>query len=216
MIQKSQPSPAGFFCKRLPSPFPAPTLARMKNDIEEVAIKAVMPTANGCAVFLAANDKNFVIYVDTFVGGVLQMAIEGVKKDRPLTHDLVGHILLGLGAQIDRVIINDAHEGTFFARLYLRMENELGKKVLELDARPSDSMVLAIQHSRPIYVTRKVLDSVEDMSEVLQHLLMQKEIMQAGGQPGDDGDDDDSDDDDELDDFLSDFSDDDDDDGGKK
>ena len=189
----------------------------MKNDIEEVAIKAVMPTANGCAVFLAANDKNFVIYVDKFVGDILQMAIEGVKKDRPLTHDLVGHILLGLGAEIDRVIINDAHEGTFFARLYLRMENELGKKVLELDARPSDSMVLAIQHSRPIYVTRKVLDSVEDMSEVLQHLLMQKEVMQAGAQSG--GDDSD-DDDDELDDFLSDFSDDDDDDddddGGKK
>jgi bifunctional DNase/RNase len=158
---------------------------RMKNDLVEVSVKNVMPTANGCAVFLGAKGKHFVIYVDHFVGGVMQMAIEGTKKERPLTHDLIGHILLGLGATIERVLINDAKEGTFFARIFLRMENELGKKVIEIDARPSDSIVLAIQHSRPIHVARAVFDAAEDMTELLEHLLAQKDS-DAGGSEDDD------------------------------
>jgi bifunctional DNase/RNase len=64
------------------------------------------------------------------------MTLDGVKKERPLTHDLIGSILLGLGASLDHIVINDARDGTFFARIILRMENELGKKIVELDARP--------------------------------------------------------------------------------
>ena len=169
----------------------------MKNDAIEVSIKTVMQTANGCAVFLGAGAKHFVIYVDHFVGGVMQMAIEGTKKERPLTHDLIGHILLGLGAKIERVLINDANGGTFFARILLHMENELGKKVIELDARPSDSIVLAIQHGRPIYVARKVFDSVEDMTELLEHLIAQKNASASG--ENEESDDDSA----NIDDFLS-------------
>ena len=146
----------------------------MKNDVVEVTVKAVMPTANGCAVFLGNDAKCFVIYVDTFVGSILQMAINGVKKDRPLTHDLISNILLGFGAKIERVVINDTREGTFFARLHLSMSNELGTKFIELDARPSDSTVLAIQHQRPIFVTRTVFETVEDMSEVLERVINQQ------------------------------------------
>ena len=51
--------------------------------------------------------------------------------------------------------------------LFLRMENELGKKIIELDARPSDSIVLALQMKQPIHVANKVLENVEDMSEIL-------------------------------------------------
>jgi len=134
-----------------------------------------MPTANGCAVFLGTDDKTFVIYVDHSVGNAMQMAIGGVKKERPLTHDLIGHILLGLGASLEHIVINDVKEGTFFARILLRMENELGRKIIEIDARPSDSIVLALQQERPIYATREVLDSVEDMTEVLERVLSQQQ-----------------------------------------
>ena len=102
------------------------------------------------------------------------MTLSGVKKDRPLTHDLIGSMLLGLGAQIDHVVVNDAREGTFFARILLRMDNELGKKIVELDARPSDSIVLALQQKRPIYVARAVFDGVDDMSEILDKVLKQQ------------------------------------------
>ncbi len=146
----------------------------MQNDVVAATIKGVMPTANGCAVFLGNEEKTFVIYVDHSVGNAIQMTLSGVKKDRPLTHDLIGSIFLGLGAQLDHVVVNDAREGTFFARILLHMENELGKKIVELDARPSDSIVLALQQKRPIYVARAVFDSVEDMTEILERVLKQQ------------------------------------------
>jgi bifunctional DNase/RNase len=102
------------------------------------------------------------------------MTLNGVKKERPLTHDLIGHILLGLGAKLDYVVVNDASEGTFFARILLKMENELGKKIFEIDARPSDSTVLALQHKRPIYVANKVFEAVDDMTEILERVLKQQ------------------------------------------
>jgi len=146
----------------------------MKDDIVEIATKGLMPTANGCAVFLGNDEKTFVIYVDPGVGSAISMTLNGVKKERPLTHDLIGHLLLGFGVQLERVIINDVNEGTYFARIILHMQNELGRKILELDARPSDSIVLALQQKRPLYVARRVFDAVEDMTEILERVLKQQ------------------------------------------
>ncbi len=146
----------------------------MQTDAVPVTVKGVMPTANGCAVFLGDDDKTFVIYVDHAVGNAIQMTLAGVKKERPLTHDLIGHLLLGLGANLEHVVVNDVSGGTFFARILLRMENELGKKIVEVDARPSDSIVLALQHGRPLFVARKVFDAVEDMTEILERVLKQQ------------------------------------------
>ena len=56
-------------------------VAAMQNDVVPVTIKGVMPTANGCAVFLGNEDKTFVIYVDHSVGNAIQMTLSGVKKD---------------------------------------------------------------------------------------------------------------------------------------
>lgn len=146
----------------------------MKGDVEQARIKGVMPTSNGCAIFLGPESKTFVIYVDQYIGNAISMAINEVKKERPLTHDLISHIFLGLGVSLERVVINDVDDGTFYARLILKMENELGKKIVEVDARPSDSMALALQNKRPLYVSRKVLDSVEDMTEILEKILKQQ------------------------------------------
>lgn len=161
----------------------------MNKDVVPVIVKGVMPTSNGCAVFLGDDGKTFVIYVDHSVGNAIQMTLDGVKKERPLTHDLIAHIFTGLGATLDHVVINDVQEGTFFARILLRMENELGKKIVELDARPSDSTVLALQHRRPIFVARKVYDTVEDMTEILERVLRQ----QNEDKPADDDTDDEED-----------------------
>ncbi len=147
----------------------------MQNDVVAVAVKGVVPTPNGCAVFLGNEEKIFVIYVDHFVGNAIQMTLDGVKKDRPLTHDLIGSILTGLGTRLDRVVINDTHDQTFFARVLLSMENELGTKIVEIDARPSDSIVLSLQQKRPIYVARAVFDAVEDKTEVLEQWRKQQD-----------------------------------------
>jgi uncharacterized protein len=150
------------------------------SDVVEVGIKGLMPTANGCAVFLGNDEKTFVIYVDPSVGSAISMTINNVKKERPLTHDLIGHLFLGFGISLERVIINDVNEGTYFARIILTMQNELGRKILELDSRPSDSMVLALQQKRPIFVSQRVFDAVEDMTEILERVLKQQKEEQTG------------------------------------
>jgi bifunctional DNase/RNase len=72
---------------------------------------------------------------------------------------------------VDRVVINDFTDTVFFARLIIIAENELDeRKIVEIDARPSDSIALAVQAGAPIYVAHHVWESVEDMSIVLKKM----------------------------------------------
>lgn len=187
---------------RIPRPPRTPFVFTMASPtVLPVSVKGVMPTANGCAVFLGDDAKTFVIYVDHAVGNAIQMSLNGEKKERPLTHDLIGHILAGLGATLEHVVINDVNEGTFYARILLKMKNELGQKIVELDARPSDSTVLALAHGRPILVAKKVYDAVDDMSEILERVLNQQaasaEEQAESSEEGDEDDDSSSDDEDD-------------------
>lgn len=145
----------------------------MDNQVATVIIKGVMPTSNGCAVFLGNDAKTFVIYVDQGIGEAIQRAVSGEQAERPMTHDLMITMLDGLGAEVERVVICDVDQGTFYARLILSMENELRHKIVEIDARPSDSIVLALASGKPIYTAKKVMDAVDDMSEILAKILQQ-------------------------------------------
>ncbi len=141
------------------------------KDVLPVSIKAVVPTVNGCALFLGNQEKAFVIYIDPLVGNAIHRLIQGEQHERPLTHDLMGMLLAGLGAKVDRVIINDLKGSTYYGRMIVSMENELQqRKVIELDARPSDCLAMASQQNAPIYITREVWNEVEDMSEVLKNM----------------------------------------------
>jgi bifunctional DNase/RNase len=145
----------------------------MDNQVVPVLVKGVMPTSNGCAVFLGNEEKTFVIYVDQGIGEAIQRAVDAQQAERPLTHDLMLTLLDGLGAEVERIVINHVDQGTFFARLIVSMENELGHKIIELDARPSDSMVMALASDKPIYVAQTVIDAVDDMTEILAKILEQ-------------------------------------------
>ncbi len=154
----------------------------MQNDVVEVTIRAVFPTSNGCAVFLGGEDKIFVIYIDPAIGAAIHAAIQGQSAERPQTHELLGSILEGFGAKVMRVVIADFEEGVFFARLIIEASNELHqRKVLDIDARPSDSLALAAAAGAPIFVARHVFDSTDDMSEVLDRIV---ESGNAGEHPG--------------------------------
>jgi bifunctional DNase/RNase len=131
----------------------------------------VAAASGGIAVFLGNEEKVFLIYVDQSVGVAIAMFMQGTQRERPLTHDLLANILRALEAKIDRVIVNDLKHGTYFARLVLSAENELNqKKIIEIDARPSDCVAMAIQQSAPIYVSVDVWDAVEDMTETLRKM----------------------------------------------
>ncbi len=138
----------------------------MSKPVVEVHIRAIGATSGGFAVFLGNEDKVFVMFVDQSVGTAITLFMQGMKKERPLTHDLIANILRALGAKIERVIINDLKSGTYFARLVLSAENESQqKKIIEIDARPSDCIAMATAQRAPIYVSLDVWDEVEDMTE---------------------------------------------------
>src|SRR4029078_12886098 len=127
-------------------------------------VRRVLPTRGGCAVFLGNNDKVFIIYVDQTVGSAITMFMRQITKERPLTHDLMAHLLTDLGAKIERVIINDLKNATYYARVIIRVQNELHQeKIIELDGRPSDCIAMATEHKHPIYVSQDVWDEVDDM-----------------------------------------------------
>ena len=153
----------------------------MNKSVVEVQVRAVLPFNSGRAVFVGNEEKVFVIYVDESVGAAITMFMNSTPKERPLTHDLMGHLMAAVGAKVERVIINDLKSETYFARLIISAENELfEKKIIELDGRPSDCLALAIQQRAPIYVSREVWEEVEDRSDVLRSL-------EEGGQQGESG-----------------------------
>ena len=103
------------------------------KDVVQIVVKAVIPTTSGSAVFLGNDSKVFVIYVDPLVGNAISMMIRDEKHERPLTHDLMGMMLAGFGAKVERVIINDLKGATYYGRMIVTAENELQqRKVLEL------------------------------------------------------------------------------------
>ena len=153
----------------------------MTKDIL-VKVKGLVPTQTGCGVFLGDGTKVIAIFVDHSVAAAITMFLHGVKKPRPLTHDLIANIFAGLGAKVQKVVINDLKDDTFFARLYLLQENELGKNVVEVDARPSDSIAIALQQKCPVYIARSVWDKADDATWALE---------QAGQESGDVSDEDD-------------------------
>jgi bifunctional DNase/RNase len=147
------------------------TLRGMNKTVIEVQVRAVLPTSGGCAVFLGNNDKVFIIYVDQTVGSAITMFMREITKERPLTHDLLGHLMTALGAKVERVIINDLKNATYYARMIIAAENELQqRKIIELDGRPSDCIAMATQQKAPIYVSQDVWDEVDDMSDVLRKM----------------------------------------------
>ena len=148
----------------------------MGNNLIQVNVKGIMPTGAGTAVFLGNDQKTFVIHVDPHMGQALAMHLQKVEKARPLTHDLIGTIFLGLGITLEHIVINDVDKATFFARVILRQKNELGTKLVEIDSRPSDALVLALQSEKPIYVGPKVFSTVEDVTDVLNKIFDENNI----------------------------------------
>tara|TARA_R110002096_G_scaffold33146_27_gene95943 strand:+ start:1112 stop:1579 length:468 start_codon:yes stop_codon:yes gene_type:complete len=143
----------------------------MEKSVVEVEVKNVLATSAGSAVFLGNDEKVFVIYVDHAVGSAINMFLHGTPKPRPQTHDLFADVLIALGATVNRVVICDFADTVYYARLIIEAENELEeRKIVEIDARPSDSIALAVQAEAPILVATHVWEAVEDMSIVLKKM----------------------------------------------
>lgn len=142
----------------------------MKQDVVPVQIRGILPADNGCALFVGNDEKVFVISVEPQMGKIIGDFLRATPKERPLTHDLINRMFQGFGINVERVVITDLKNSTYFARIILQQQNEVARKIVELDARPSDCLALASAQKKPIFVSAPLFAQVEDMSSVLEKM----------------------------------------------
>jgi hypothetical protein len=100
--------------------------------------------------------RSFPIVIGIFEATSIDRRVKGIPNPRPLTHDLVTNVVESMGGEIQDVFISELREHTYFAKLRIRHEGEL----IEVDARPSDAIALAVTAKVPIYVAEDVLDEL--------------------------------------------------------
>lgn len=93
------------------------------------------------------------IWVGVYEANAIAMEIEKVTTPRPLTHDLIKNLLIGLDAHVHKVVVNELRDDTFFAVIWMEREG----KIISIDSRPSDALALALRLDCPIYVEDEVL-----------------------------------------------------------
>ncbi len=124
------------------------------------------PSSGGAyALILSESEgsRRLPIIIGTFEAQAIALELESIKPPRPMTHDLLKNIILSYNSRVEKVVINDLNEGTFFAQIHYSNDDDK----VELDARPSDAIALAIRFNAPIYTSDKVLNeagiSTEDI-----------------------------------------------------
>ena len=124
----------------------------------EMKVKGLMidPVSNMPIIVLKDSQSETVlpIWVGIFEANAIAMQLEKITSPRPMTHDLLKNVIEGLHVDIDRVVITDLRENTFFAAIHLRQNGA----DLTIDARPSDAMALALRAEAPIFVESDVLE----------------------------------------------------------
>jgi bifunctional DNase/RNase len=124
----------------------------------EVRIRGLMmdPATNMPIVVLkeVGADGVMPIWVGLFEANAIAIEIEKLSAPRPMTHDLTRNLIHHLNGQLDRVLISELKDDTFFAQLWLKQNGE----PVVVDARPSDAIALALRFDCPIYVSEQVMD----------------------------------------------------------
>jgi bifunctional DNase/RNase len=127
----------------------------------EVRIRGLMmdPATNMPIVVLKdiASETVMPIWVGIFEANAIAIEIEKVAAPRPMTHDLTRNLIRHLNAQLERVVITEIRDETFFAVLWIRQEGE----AVTVDARPSDAIALALRADCPIYVAEEVMQTAK-------------------------------------------------------
>ena len=154
----------------------------------EMTIKGLMvdPITNMPIVILRDKEgqKVLPIWVGVFEANAIALQIENVTPQRPMTHDLLNNVIHDLKADIQKIVVSDLKENTFYALIYV----SIGGEVTAIDARPSDAIALALRARAPIFVEDKVIDSAKTVdlaperadSERLQKWLENLDTDQMG------------------------------------
>ena len=129
----------------------------------EMTIKGLMvdPITNMPIIILRDQDGQRVlpIWVRVFEANAIALQIENVTTPRPMTHDLLRNVIADLKAEIQKIVVSELKENTFYALIYLSVNGE----PLAIDARPSDAIALALRARAPIFVEDSVIDDAKTM-----------------------------------------------------
>ena len=124
-------------------------------------VKGLMidPTSNNPIVILRdpQSEAFLPIWIGVFEASAIQLGLEQVESPRPRTHDLLASVVAALDAEVVKVVVQDLREQTFYAVVHLAREGG----VVEVDARPSDAIALALRTGSPLYVSRDVLEKAQ-------------------------------------------------------
>jgi len=132
------------------------------GDLIEVQVEGVFVAENGGQasrfVLVSDGERKLPILIGPFEAQAIQLVLESNRPDRPMTHDLIKSVLDRLGAVVDRAVIDDFWNTVYYAKLYLRTRTE----EIEIDARPSDAIAVAIRFGAQIYVAESILVAAMD------------------------------------------------------
>ncbi|NLN15879.1 MAG: bifunctional nuclease family protein [Firmicutes bacterium] len=124
-------------------------MVRMKVKVVGIDQHTMMPVV----VITDAEERGFIpILIGPAEANAITIQMEGIKPPRPITHDLLKNILDGFGAKVSRVVITELKDETYYARIYLKT----GKGEIDIDARPSDAIALALRTDAPIFISEEV------------------------------------------------------------
>jgi hypothetical protein len=127
----------------------------------EVRIRGLMmdPSTNMPIVVLkdVGSDTVMPIWVGIFEANAIAIEIEKVSAPRPMTHDLTRNLMRSMNGQLEKIVITELRDDTFFAVLWIRQDEEL----ITMDARPSDAIALALRADCPIFVSEQVMQSAK-------------------------------------------------------
>jgi len=132
----------------------------------EMKIRGLMmdPVTNMPIVVLKDANGNAVlpIWVGIYEANAIALEIEKVQTPRPMTHDLLRNVLLGLNVRVHKVVVNELREDTFYALIWVERDGQ----VMSIDSRPSDALALALRVDCPIFVDEEVLKNSKVSSAV--------------------------------------------------
>lgn len=136
----------------------------------EMAVKGLMvdPLTNLPIIILRddTNERVLPIWVGPVEANAIALQIENVSTPRPMTHDLLKHVLEEMGGRLTRVIIHDLKDSTFFAYLEITRNDDVSL----IDARPSDALALSLRAKVPIFVNERVFDHVKSVDVAPQQV----------------------------------------------
>jgi len=101
-----------------------------------------------------AGDRMLPIWIGVFEANAISLKMENIPTPRPLTHDLIKNVLQKLDASIEKIVISDVLDNTFYAYIYCHCNNG---KIIKIDSRPSDAIALSLRMEAPIYVEEKIV-----------------------------------------------------------